>query len=308
MLDKKIIVFYVAILAIYSSFVIAGNDFVITKAESVKESPIRIVMSAAFVSEDGVDVYNDIFRYLGKKLNRKVEFVSGFSYDVINNMLDAGLVDVGFLCGLPYVIKKDTPEPSINLLLAPVMKDKKYQNKPIYYSYFIVNKNSKYKEFIDTKGSHFVFSDNISNSGYNMPRDHLINIGEINGYFGKLSRSGSHEESIRLVALGKADITAVDSLMYDYDVLNNSKYISQTRILKILGPSGIPPIVVSKNTPLALQKTIQKILVDMKNNSQGRTILDKALVDRFVIVNDSNYDDIREMKQKSINVGYEVIR
>ena len=271
------------------------------------EKTIRIVMSAAFVSEEGVDVYSDIFNYLGNKLGRKVEFVSGFSYSTINKMLDTGMVDVGFVCGLPYTIKMDVSQPTIDLLLAPVMIDPKYNSKPIYYSYIIVHKNSKYKKFSDLKESHFVFNDEISNSGYNMPRAHLIDIGETTGFFSEISRSGSHEESIRLVALSKADVSAVDSLVYDYDVKNNPKYVKDTKIIKVLGPVGIPPIVVSTKTSLSVKNEMRKVLLQMNTNAIGKKILSKALVDRFVVVEDSNYDSIRKMNKKSIISKYRVI-
>ena len=39
-----------------------------------------------------------------------------------------------------------------------------------------------------------------------------------------------------------------------------------------------------------------------------RGILEKALVDRFIVVDDSNYDDIRKMSQQAQDSGYQVIR
>lgn len=301
MFQKYLALLFISSLFFYSSLMVASEN------NAKVEKPIRIVMSAAFESNSGLDVYNDIFHYLGKKLGRKVEFISGFSYATINTMLDTGMVDVGFICGLPYTMKKDVPRPTIDLLLTPVMKDPKYKDKPIYYSCIIVNKNSKFNNFKDLKNSRFVYTDEISNSGYNMPRAHLIDIDETDGFFSKVSRTGSHEGSIRLVALGKADVSAVDSLVYDYDVLNKSKYVPQTKVIKVLGPAGIPPIVISTKTSLLLRKKIQNILIGMKDDMDGKNILDKALVDRFVIVNDSNYDGIRRMNKKALDTEYKVI-
>ena len=269
---------------------------------------IRIVMSAAFVSESGVDIYNDIADYLGKKLDHKVSFITGFSYSTINSMLDSGMADIGFICGLPYILSHDKTQPSIELLLAPVMKSEKYRNKPIYYSYVIVHKDSMFDTFSELKGSTFAFNDEISNSGYNMPRAQLIEMGETSGFFGKVIRSGSHEESIRMVALGKADASAVDSLVYDYDMAKNPQYTRQTKIIKILGPAGIPPIVISTKTSFPLRQKIRDILLGMKTDPHGREILESALVDRFISVDDSNYDGIRRMLKQAQDSGYQVIR
>lgn len=119
-----------------------------SELEGREHAEIRIVMSVAFVSEGGVAIYDEIARYLAEKLNHKVAFISGFSYSTINSMLESGMADIGFICGLPYVMKKDQPQPSIDLLLAPVIKDQKYKDKPIYYSYVIVHKDSKINNFL----------------------------------------------------------------------------------------------------------------------------------------------------------------
>lgn len=299
---------YLATTFCFSSLLMAKEVDNLSTQNNPSQAEIRIVMSAAFVSESGVGIYDEISRYLGDKLKRKVVFVSGFSYSTINTMLESGMADIGFICGLPYILKRDTSKPSIDLLLAPVMKDRKYKDKPIYYSYIIVHKDSKLDSFPALKGSSFVFNDEISNSGYNMPRAHLIKLGETSGFFGKIVRSGSHEESIRMVALGISDVSAVDSLVYDYDIINNPKYVQQTRIIKVLGPAGIPPIVVSTKTPLPLRQKIRDIFLEMKDDPVGKGILEKALVDRFAEVDDSNYDGIRRMKKQAQDSGYLEIR
>jgi len=308
--SKKFIavLFYFLTLFCFAPLSIAHTDANVSGQSGRDHVAIRIVMSGAFVSESGVAIYDEIAGYLGEKLQHKVEFISGFSYATINAMLDSGMADIGFICGLPYVMKKDKPEPTINLLLAPVMKNQKYKDRPIYYSYVIVHKDSKFNQFSDLKGSRFVFNDEISNSGYNMPRAHLIDIGETSGFFGTVVRAGSHEESIRMVALGKADVSAVDSLVYDYDEIKNPEFVRQTKVIKILGPAGIPPVVVSSKTPVDLRQKIRDILLEMNNNPVGRRILNKVLIDRFTVVNDSNYDGIRQMKELAKDSNYMVIK
>ncbi|MDH5710538.1 MAG: phosphate/phosphite/phosphonate ABC transporter substrate-binding protein [Gammaproteobacteria bacterium] len=294
-----------AVLFTCSHLVMAHGD---GKLSDPDHPDIRIVMSGAFVSESGIGVYDEIANYLGKKLNHQVSFVSGFSYSTINAMLDSGTADIGFVCGLPYVLKRDQTEPMIDVLLAPVSKAPQYKNKPIYYSYLIVNKDSKAESFADLRGMTFVYNDEISNSGYNMPRAHLMEQGETRGFFGQVIRSGSHEESIRMVANGLADISAVDSLVYDYDLEKYPEFVQQTRILEILGPSATPPIVVSKKLSVELREKIRDVFSGMNSDPEGRGILDAALLDRFEIINDSDYDSVRKMYKQAQDTGYMVIR
>ena len=299
---------FTILLCLPPKLLFASDTTEISAKDSQGQRPVRVVMAAAFVSEAGLDVYSDIFSYLGEKLGQEVEYISGFSYSTINALLDSGMADVGFICGLPYIMKRDKPQPSVELLLAPVMKDKKYNNKPIYYSYIITHKDSKFDSFAELKGSRFVYNDEISNSGYNMPRAHLISVGETSGFFGGVVRSGSHEESIRMVALGEVDVSAVDSLVYDHALYKKTEYVQQTKIIKILGPAGIPPVVVSSKISSSLRQRIKEILIGMKDDPVGKMVLDKALLDRFTIVKDNNYDGIRQYLKQAEDTGYRVIR
>lgn len=294
-------------MAMFISLAMAMSS-VVTAAPIPPPPPLRMAISAAFVSENGIGIYNKLTRYLGNRLGRKVELYSGFSYKTITEMLDKGVVDIGLICGLSYILAHDLPQAQVELLVAPVMKDKHYQNKPIYYSYIIVGKDSPFQSFSDLRGKRFVYNEKTSNSGYNMPRAYLIEQGETNGYFSQTLRSGSHEESIRMVALGKADVSAVDSLVYDYERINNGTYTQQTRIIKTLGPVGIPPVVVSSKIQPMLRERIRDILVGMTDDPSGRRILDEALLDRFEVVEDSNYDDVRAMNNLAHMSGYMTIK
>ncbi len=269
---------------------------------------IRVAMSAAFVSQSGLPVYGRIVDYLAKKLDNDCELVNGFSYTAINAMLDAGAVDVGFVCGLPYVLMRDEDEPTIELLAAPVMMAARYKDAPKYYSCVIVRKNSRYASFADLKGCTYAYNDELSNSGYNMPRARLIELGETGGFFGKLLRSGSHEESIRMVATGVADASSVDSLVLDFELARHATHAQQVKTIETLGPAGIPPVVASTKLPAAVRKRIKDALIGMKNDPLGRSILDEALIARFEAVDDSNYDDIRRMKKMAEEAGFTEIK
>ncbi len=268
------------------------------------ERGIRVAMSAAFVSESGLPVYDRIVDYLAKTLGSDCELVNGFSYSAINAMLDAGTVDVGFVCGLPYVLERDKENPTVELLAAPVMKAGRYKDAPKYYSYVIVRKKSRYASFADLKGCTYTYNDELSNSGYNMPRARLIELGETEGFFGKLLRSGSHEESIRMVATGEADASSVDSLVLDYDLARHSAYAREVKIIETLGPAGIPPVIASTKLSAAVRRRIRDALIAMTDDPVGRSILDDAHIARFEAVDDSNYDDIRRMKKMAEEAGF----
>jgi phosphonate transport system substrate-binding protein len=188
------------------------------------------------------------------------------------------------------------------------MKAPRYEGKPQYFSDLIVREDSPYQTIQELKGRTYVYNDEISNSGYNMPRYRLLELGLTNGFFGKVLRSGSHEESIRMVAAGEADASFVDSLVLDYDREKQLGHASAVRILESMGPAGITPLVASAKMPADLRDTLQRALVGMNEDPEGRKILDEALLDRFVIVEDRHYDGIRSMKEAAEEAGFTVIR
>ncbi len=270
--------------------------------------PLRLALSAAFVSEAGVAVYDHLARYLTHKTGLPLEFISGLAYGTINSMLEAGALDFGFICGLPYVLLHDRPQPAARLLAAPVMKAARYQGQPKYYSDLIVRKDSPYQTLQELQGRTYVYNDELSNSGYNMPRYRLLQLGLTKGFFGKVVRSGSHEESIRRVAAGEADASFVDSLVLDHDREKGLGQAHAVRVLESVGPAGICPLVASARLPTEVVQVFQRELLRMHEDAEGRKLLQEALLDRFTAVEDSNYDDIRAMKAAAERAGVTVIR
>ncbi|MEP7052517.1 MAG: PhnD/SsuA/transferrin family substrate-binding protein [Pseudomonadota bacterium] len=264
-------------------------------ASGTATRPLRVAMSAAFVSERGVPVYGKIVDYLADRTNVPLELVTGLTYTTINEMLAAGAVDYGFICGYPYILAHDQPVPKVELVAAPVPKDPRYGHRPVYFSDLVVRKDSRFKALSDLRGATYVYNEETSNSGYNMPRGYLVKLGLTHGFFGKVLRSGSHEASIRMVAQGLADASFVDSLVLDYERASGAADAAAVRVIDSLGPAPIVPFVVS--TAAFGTAPLKAALLTMHEDARGRKILDEALLERFVAVSDADYDALRALKK-----------
>lgn len=276
---------------------------------------VKMVVTAAFVSDKGMSVYEDMAKYLSKKLGWEVNVISGLSYSEADEMLDSGMIQVGGICGLPYVHKQ--AEGKYELLAIPVMGLKKgtwkdapgYEDVPgKYYSYTIVRKDSSVKSWKDLKGKSYTINDLGSNSGYNMPRYKLVKLGAKSwtDYFSKVVISGSHEESIRMVSKGIIDSSSVDSLVLDYDRSIGDPDALNVKIIEVLHPggAGAPPMVISKKADPSIKEGFREVLLNMHNDPEGKKILDSALMLRFGAPDDSNYNDIRTMEKTAIDAGF----
>jgi phosphonate transport system substrate-binding protein len=294
---------YILVLAALLCIPAAKQSF----AEESK--PLSIAMTAAFVSEKGTDVYGKISEYLHKKAGLETDFLTGLSYSTVNSMVENGAADIAFVCGYPYIMSHDGKEnPPMKLLAAPVMESPLYEDKPIYYSYTIVPLDSTAQSFKDLKGKRYVYNDKGSNSGYNLPRAKLIELGETNGFFSEVMQSGSHEESIRMVAEGKTDASSVDSLVLDYMLLDGDESAKKVKIIDKLGPAGIPPVVYSSSLAPEKAEKIKDALLHMHEDPEGAAILKEAHVKKFVAVDDTVYDDVRKFHKMAVDANFMEIK
>lgn len=281
-----------------------------------QEGAVRMFVTAAFASESGLPVYREIADYIAEKIGHKTAVVSGASYAETDLLLERGIVQVGFVCGLPYVQR--APQGTYVLIATPVIATRTgqipdatsgYENTPgKYYSYTIVHKDSPARSWHDLKGKRYAFNNQDSNSGYNMPRYKLVQLGakRWEDWFSKIVVSGSHEASIRMVARGIVDATSVDSLILDYDRINGNPDAHKVRIIEQLFPggAGAPPVVVGRKVDPALRMAIQDALLNMHKDPAGRKILAKANLLRFDPPDDRNYDDIRRMDAAAREAGF----
>ena len=214
---------------------------------------------------------------------------------------------------MPYVRNIKTQ----SLLAIPVMAGKKgdfpdtpgYENVPgKYFSYTIVRKDSPLKNWKDLRGKSFVYNDQNSNSGYNMPRYKLVQLGAKSWqeYFSNVMVSGSHEESIRMVARGLVDASSVDSMVLDYDRHIGNADALNVKVIEALFPggAGIPPVVLSKKADPQLFSQLQSVLLNMHNDPEGKKILNNGMILRFDPPNDANYDDVRKMDLAAKQAGF----
>jgi phosphonate transport system substrate-binding protein len=133
-------------------------------------------------------------------------------------------------------------------------------------------------------------------------------MGETQGFFGRVIEAGFHEESIRLVADGEVDASAIDSQVLAVALRNDAALAERLQVIDALGPSTIQPVAVSKRVPADLRAEIRAVLLAMGDDPSCREQLQLGLVDRFVPVGASSYDDIRMMVAACETAGFLELR
>jgi phosphonate transport system substrate-binding protein len=130
-------------------------------------------------------------------------------------------------------------------------------------------------------------------------RAYLAEIGELGGFFGSVIESGAHTKSIELILSGAIDGAAIDSTVLEWLSSQRADLDDQLRVIHTMGPSPIPPWVISTRLPQMLRSQVRRLLLDLPSNPLGRGALVGAQIATFTFADDRDYDAIRRMARKA---------
>jgi phosphonate transport system substrate-binding protein len=265
-----------------------------------------VLRVASFLADNARPLYRAVTGYLGDRLAMPAEYSFGVLAD-LRPWLDAGQIDVAFLCGWPYTRLRDRPDSPIELLCAPVMAGARYGARPVYFTDVVVRHDHPARTFADLRGASWAYNNTESHSGYNIVRHHLLELGETRGYFARVV-SGTHQASIRLVLDGAIDAAGVDSTVIETEVAARPELATALRTILTLGPSTIPPVVVARGLDPALRTRLRDLFLGMGADPAGRALLAAHRVAGFVPVRDADYDGIRAMARRAETAGFVTLR
>jgi phosphonate transport system substrate-binding protein len=250
--------------------------------------PLRF---ATFLAPNMLPVYRFLATRVGQRLGRPVELVVGRSFD----QFEAGQVDLGVICGLPYVWLADRHPPPVEPLAAPVLAGARYGGRPVYYSDVIVRHNSPIGCLAELEGRSWAYNEPASHSGYTVTLYSLVRMGAGPGFLGRVVQAGFHQRAIRLVASGAVDAAAIDSQVLAIELRDHPRLADRLRVVGSFGPSTIQPVVAASRLPEQLKDAARELLVGLGNDSSARPALAYGLIERFTPVGDAAYNDIRAM-------------
>lgn len=254
----------------------------------------------SFLAPNMTPVYQAIADAVGERLGMTTELVIEEDYESCRNDVN----DICFVCSLPYVTFEREGIAPAEPVAAPVLRGERYGGRPIYFSDVIVHKDSDARSFMDLRGRTWCYNEPLSQSGYGITRHHLVSLGETNGFFAKVVQSGFHEESIRWVAEGRVDASAIDSQVLAVEMRDRPEIVNEIKVIDAVGPSTIQPLAVSKRFDREFRERVRAVLIDFHRTEEGRQILDHGLIEKWVPVDASDYDDIRQMLEACEAAGF----
>lgn len=250
-------------------------------------APVRIAIASTVSHQRTIRDYERMLRYIGQKLGRPVELVQRSGYAECVALLEKREVDAAFMCSGPYVDAHDRfgAEP----LVVPEIGGLR-----TYRAYIIVGKDSPFQAFADLRGKSFAFTDPLSATGKVFPEYLLERIRESpDTFFGRTVLTHTHDNSIEAVADGVVDGASVSSVVWES--LARAGAAARTRVILRSPPMGMPPLVVHPRMDPALRDRLRGVLLGMHRDGEGRSLLQRAGIRRFVVEPDSSYNGLRGM-------------
>ncbi len=256
-----------------------------------KSKAVYIAIASMTSPKETYIYYSDLINYISEKVGHPIYIKQKKTYEEVNTLLENSEVDFAFICSGAFVDKYKSGK--IKLLVAPEIGQ-----KVSYHAYIITQKDSKINHFEDFENKSFAFTDPLSNTGRLYPLKQLAILKKTErDFFLKTVYTYGHDVSIQMVNRGIVDGASVHGLIFHYLSQHHPEKVNNIKVIKQSETFGMPPVV----TPVTLKKECfqkyQKIFLNIHNDSIGKKILDKLNIDKFVLVNDSIYKSVFQLKE-----------
>ena len=271
---------------------------VMTGAMLIGEAHAATMVFSGVVPDQGKNrPLDDFSRWLARHARYPLESRYAESYQALSDTLRRQRHALGLTCGAPFV--QDHIADGQQLIAVPL-----FHGKPLYHSLVIAGADAAAdkKSLLDFGGGVFAFSDPRSNSGFVVPAYMLARRGvDIHRHFRFLLNTGLHENTIRAVADGLADVGNVDEYVWVEYRKKHPDIERRVRVVERFGPFPFTPVVAGADVPPDVVARVRAALVGMSRDDQGRKILDSLGLDGFVAEPVSFYKPIADMLHLSLD-------
>lgn len=201
---------------------------------------------------------------------------------------------LGQTCGYPLVTELAG---RVQVVATPVYRAEGCEGA-FYRSAIVVACGSSAGHLGDLRGARCAINDWTSNSGMNLLRAKIAPLAEKGRFFGEIVESGSHRQSLTLIAGGAADVAAIDCVTLALLRQVDPALVAAVRILDWTALSPSLPFITGLDTDPAL---LRAALAD----PALAEIRQALLIEGFDQV---GYESILDLQRSAADQGYPVLR
>jgi len=246
-----------------------------------------------------LDIYKPLLTRLKENTGKSIEFFMPTSYaSVIEGMVN-GWVHIGVHGPNSYVIAKEK-DPVLEVFATYAKKPGHLQEEgPGYRAVLIVKSDSSFESIDSLKGTVLGLADPASTSGNLMPRvvfgEEICTGTELEKYFSKAVYTGGHDLSTLAVKEGRVDSAFVATHRFDNVIDRGLASMDEFRVLWKSGYIPQDPFVYRGDLCPEIKEAIKMTFLTLHEDPEAKAFLDNINSNRFVEMQDSDYDIIRKL-------------
>jgi phosphonate transport system substrate-binding protein len=266
-------------------FLILSSGFLHAEAKNYK-----MVFVPASEKGDEND-YTNLIAITEKLSGLKIETIKVTDYNAAVEAMRAGRAHIAWYGGKTYV--KAAEIANAEAFAAGVRPGEKDAG---YYTYFVVKKDSKLKEFNDVKGKILSLNTIGSTSGDLIPQVELnkINLSIKNeDHFNKVFYAGSHDACLLAVLNNQSDVCGMSSRNFEARLKDGTFKKEDVRIIHKSDRVPPPPLAYSKMIPKEDRDKIKKAVLEA--HKYGEIGGYGGEMSHYIEVKDSDYNVLREV-------------
>jgi phosphonate transport system substrate-binding protein len=103
-----------------------------------------------------------------------------------------------------------------------------------------------------------------------------------------------------------ADGGAANDLVLEHALARDPQLADRIRVIDRSPPFGIPPVVVGPEIDSELRASLQRILLNMADDTTAAPALESLGIEGFVLIDDDHYQSVRDLIRDVERAGKEV--
>jgi phosphonate transport system substrate-binding protein len=238
--------------------------------------------------------YEPLLDYLSRQVGVEFKSVVLPRYGNIINNFNQQNLDGAFFGSFTGAMAIKT------LGVEPLARPKYLNGASTYYGMVFVKKGSNIRTAAEMKNKRMVFVDRATTAGYLLPLSYFKSIGIDNyeEWFSEYYFSGTHEDAIKDVLNGAADIGAAKNTVFYRMAEADPRVIEQLEILKTSPRVPANGLAVNRDIPDDIKRALMEKLLTMHQNSEGRRILEGLNVEKFINTTAKDYQTVLDYAEQ----------
>jgi phosphonate transport system substrate-binding protein len=252
-----------------------------------------------------VNLYQPVLKRLKEKTGKPIEFFMPTAYSSVIEAMMNGWVHVGVHGPNSYVIAKEK-DPTLEVFATYAKLPGHLQEEgPGYRAVLITRADSNFDSLESLRGSVVALADPASTSGNLLPRVVFQDVIDVpfDDYFSRVVYSGGHDLSTLAVKEGRVDSAFVATHRFDNVIERGLAEMDEFQVVWKSAVIPQDPFVYRGDLCPELKKAISDTFLTLHESEETRAFLANVNSGRFVAMQDSDYDIIRQLAAAKEKAG-----